>query len=362
MSAFATTRLIIDLDALRANYRTFARRGAVAAVVKADAYGFGVAHIAPVLEDEGCRDFFVATVDEGIALRRVLGRTHIYVLSGPTDVDAAAALAEASVTPVLNNAHQVDLWRRHKTHAVAVQFDTGMHRLGFHPDTDVEVFAGLNVDLVISHLACADTPEHTMNAEQAECFARVRRMFPDTAHGLANSAGMLSDAAADGTGATRQDEARELSRVGIGLYGCSPFAREMSGRERVVPVATFEAQVVDLRVVQAGGSIGYGAEYTAPERRTIAVLGAGYADGIPRAVAHRTHALYKHHHLPIIGRVSMDLTTVDVSGAPHIGIGDWVQLFGTDPTVEAFADSADTIGYEIFTGIGSRVVRHYIAH
>ena len=339
-------RLLVDLDALRANYRRFAAAAPrVAAVVKADAYGLGAAPVAAALRREGCADFFVATVAEGVALRRGMGDGRIFVFSGPLDEDCAAAMATHDLTPVLNDAAQAARWRPRRDLPAAVHVDTGMNRLGFAADAlDPALFAGLNIRVVLSHLANADEPSDAMNRRQRARFAAVRSLFPNALASLGNSAGALTDAADD------------LVRPGIALYGGNPFSHAPNPMR---PVATLQAQVVALRDVAGGEPIGYGGTYVTGASARVAVLGIGYADGLPRrlrdaAVAHRGT------RLPIIGRVSMDLVQIDATSvAEDIAVGDWLEIFGTTIGVDETAAWADTISYEVLAGIGSRVARCY---
>ena len=340
-------RLTIDLAALRANYRTLAATAPGAgAVVKADGYGLGACRIAEALRREGCADFFVATVAEGMDLAGRLGEARIYVFSGPMDADDAGRMAANSLIPVLNDLAQVALWHRYRHLPVAVHVDTGMHRLGFDFESfDPEPFNGLHVTLVLSHLANADRRGDPLSDRQAARYAALTRHLPAARTSLGNSAGLLSGIAGD------------VARPGIALYGGNPFS---TGRSPMRPVATLEARVVGLRAVGAGEPVGYGGTFRTVRETRIAVLGVGYADGIPRAVSSRGVVAFRGQRLPVVGRISMDLMHVDVTAArPPVAVGDWLEVFGRTVRVDDLAAAAATIPYEILTGIGSRVVRDY---
>ena len=344
----ALARLTVDLRALRANYRRLVDAGSrTAAVVKANAYGLGAVRAVEALCDEGCRDYFVATLSEGIAVRAASRDANVFVLSGPSDDNSAMAMVRHALTPVLNDETQLERWREHRETPAAVHVDTGMQRLGFdHSTFSRSVFDGINVSLVVSHLACADDPVHPMNRRQVERFQRIRAQFPDALGSLANSAGALTGIASD------------LNRAGIALYGGNPFSTRSNPMSAV---ATFEARVLALRAVDADHPIGYGGTYTTERPTRIAVLGAGYADGIPRGLTSDSRVAFDGSRLPIVGRVSMDLLHVDATGRSRdIALGDWVEIFGNTIGVDEVAGWADTIGYELLTRIGERVQRIYV--
>ena len=340
-------RLIVNLDALRANYRRIADAAPNAgAVVKANGYGLGAVPVLRALREEGCGDFFVATLEEGIELRAADDAPRIYVFSGPLDDGDAQAMAQRRLTPVLNDVAQVERWRPHRRLPVAVHVDTGMNRLGFsYGSVRPELFAELNVAVLMTHLANADAPADSMNARQIERFKEVAAKFPNARTSIGNSAGVLLGAHSD------------LARPGIALYGGNPLAAPWSPMR---PVATLEARVVALRTVRDGEPVGYGGAFVADGEIRAAVLGIGYADGVPRRL-HGAEAAYEGIRLPVIGRVSMDMMHVDASAvADRIALGDWVQLFGDSVRVQEVAAWADTIDYELFTRVGARVRRCYV--
>ena len=341
-----TVRLRVDLQALAANYRKFraAAAGEVGAVVKADAYGMGVLAVARALFAAGCRHFFVARAGEGVELRRGLATPRIYVFEGALP-ETVAALAEHGLTPVLNSLGQLSLWRPHCRGSVAVHVDTGMNRLGFPADVGADAFKGHDLSLLVTHLACADEPEHPLNALQARRIKALRMRFPGVPLSIGNSAGVLNGGDFQG----------DLARPGIGLYGGNPW----TGRPNPMrTVAALEAQVVQMRSLAANETVGYGASYRAAAPLPAAVVGIGYADGLPRALSNCGEFHAAERRCPIIGRVSMDLTTIGVAGA-NLNPGNWVEVFGPNISVDEVAEKAGTAAYEIFTGVSPRVRRIY---
>lgn len=336
-------RLKVDLSALVANYRslrTIAAPSQCAAVVKADAYGLGLVDVSDALSAEGCRSFFVSEVYEGILLRERLPRAEIFILSGITRSTAASCL-EAALTPVLGNPNQIEIWRKlaGARHPVAIKVDTGMTRLGLRWDeVRPREFAGLEIGLVMTHLACADTPAHPLNEQQVERFKRVSAAFPGVRTSIGNSAGTLI-----GT-KTRGD----LCRCGIGIFGGNPLA---DGGNPFTPVAYLEGQVLQITTLSKDESVGYGASFRAARNLRVATLGIGYANGLPRALSNLGEAAKGGETFPIVGRVSMNLTTIAVNPQSHIEIGDWVQLIGDVIEIDEIARLTNTIAYEVLTGI-----------
>lgn len=357
-------RLTIDLAALRANYGLIAAHAAparAAAVVKADAYGLGAAQVAPVLAEAGCRDFFVAVITEAFELAPLLpAEARIYVLNG-LPPGAEAACAAAGVIPVLNSLGQVGRWRAEARRrgvrlAGVIQVDSGMSRLGLAPSDIDQLPAGLTEDvevvLVMSHLACGDTPGAAANQEQLARFeALADRIGPGLPRSLANSAGVF----------IAPEFRQDLVRPGLALYGAAPIEDAASP---VRPVVRLEARVIQLRTVEAGAGVGYGLTYVARETQRLATIGVGYADGWPRRLGGRAAAYLGDVRLPIVGRVSMDSMTLDVSDLPQgaLAEGDFVELIGPHQTLEAVAAGAETIAYEILTGLGKRYARTYLTH
>jgi alanine racemase len=352
----APATLHIDLEALAANYAALVRvagGSTVAGVVKANAYGLGVGPVAACLVAAGCRDFFVSSLSEGIELRSLQPAARIFVLEGATG--ATALCLRQRLVPVLNTVAEVEAWRRFGEGApAALQIDTGMARAGLDAD-DVErlatmpgLGAALRLELVLTHLACADEPEHPLNRVQVERFATLRRHWPTVPVSIGNSAGTLLGPAYRG----------DLVRPGIALYGGRPFVRGLNPMREVVRLT---ARVLQLRDVPAGSTAGYGASWQARADARIATVGAGYADGYPRTLGNRGVAAIAGHRIPVVGRISMDLTTLDVTALPTglLRVGDEVDLFGGGIPLEEAAELAGTVNYELIARLSTRVDRRY---
>jgi len=347
--------LRVDLDALARNYRTLRERakpGECAAVVKADAYGLGVERVARRLLREGCRRFFVATLAEAQTLRAVAPDAEIAVFEGAL-ASTADALAKIEARPVLSTLEQIERWRGRGR--ALLHLDSGINRLGLSAADAAaladrrELLADLKLDFVMTHLACADEPEHPLNAEQLARFAQMRALWPGVRTSIGNSAGTLLD------GAHRGD----LGRPGIALYGGNPFASRPNPMEAV---ATLTAPILQIRDIAEPATVGYGATYVATPPARIAVVGIGYADGYPRNLGNVGTAAVRGRRVPVVGRVSMDLLTVDVGAVPQdeVHVGDAVELIGPTVGVDEVAAAAGTISYEILTGMGRRLVREYV--
>lgn len=351
-SAPATLR--IDLDALARNYRLLRDRAAPAecsAVVKANAYGLGVERVVQRLLREGCRRFFVATAAEASEVRSLAPVAEICVFEGAlaSTVDALVALG---ARPVLNTFEQVERWRGHGP--ALLHLDTGMNRLGLGASEVAalavrkDVLADLELDFVMTHLACADEPDHPLNGEQLARFELLRRQLPAARTSIGNSAGTLLD------GSYRGD----LVRPGIALYGGNPFSDRPNP---MAPVVTLTAPILQLRDIGEPQTVGYGATYLASPPARLAVVGIGYADGYPRNLGNAGTAAIAGRRVPVVGRVSMDLIALDVGGLPRdaVRVGDAVELIGLTVGLDDVAAAAGTISYEILTGLGGRLVRQY---
>jgi len=344
MTAPAT--LTVDLNALSHNFHALEAAAGVAAhpVVKADAYGLGAVPVAARLLAEGARTFFVARLEEGVALRVALGPApRIYVLDGCVG-DAAATLKATDLLPVLNHGDQLTAWQSAGGGTCGIQIDTGMNRLGFRVEEAPEQFAGL--DLVMSHLACADDPAQPMNRQQRDAFAAVATRYPAALKSLANSGGCFLG---PGYGF-------DAVRPGICLYGGGPEGRP---DPRLKPVATLTAEVLQVRTVPAGESVGYSRGFIAGTLRRIATCGAGYADGVLRSNAAAGRVWAAGALRPLLGRVSMDVITIDVTGLDIVA-GDRVELLGPHRLLDDAAGAAGTISYELLTSVGTRVARRYV--
>ncbi|MGZ9115031.1 MAG: alanine racemase [Brevundimonas sp.] len=342
----APASLTIDLNALAANFRTLeaASGTPVHPVVKADSYGLGAATCAARLTAEGARTFFVARTSEGERLRTALGPdVAIYVLDGCLTGRALRLLA-ARLKPVLNTDAQLAEWREAGGGACGLQIDTGMNRLGFRAEDAPAPFEGL--DLVLSHLACADDPSEPMNARQRDAFAAAAGRYPGTVRSFANSGGAFLG----------PDYAFDALRPGICLYGGGPEGRP---DDRIKPVATLAAEVLQVRDVPAGESVGYSRGFVAVKLTRIATCATGYADGVLRAYSPKGLVFVAGELRPIVGRVSMDVCAVDVTGL-EVAVGDRVELFGANRMLDDAAAAAGTIAYELLTSVTARVPRVYV--
>lgn len=342
----APATLTIDLSALAANFRTLEAAGGapVHPVVKADAYGLGAAACAKRLMAEGARTFFVARTGEGERLRTALGAEPlIYVLDGCLG-GRAGRLKGSDLRPVLNTGAQMTEWQAAGGGPCGLQIDTGMNRLGFRPEDAPEPFAGL--ELVLSHLACADDPAEPMNARQRDAFASAAQRYPGAVRSFANSGGAFLG----------PDYAFDALRPGISLYGGGPEGRP---DPRIQPVATLSAEVLQVREVPAGESVGYSRGFVAVGPRRIATCATGYADGVLRSSSPDGCVFVAGELRPIVGRISMDVCAVDVTGL-KVAVGDRVELFGPNRMLDDAAAAAGTISYELLSSVTARVPRVYV--
>ena len=366
--------LTVDLSAVAANWRAVRATAAGAeagAVVKADAYGLGMEPVARRLAEEGCGSFFVAEAREGAALRAMLPGVAIYVLNGLFPGTAALYRA-AGLVPCLASMTELAEWRDAAKHAgtrlpAALHFDSGLNRLGMSAAdaaaiaADAALAEGIDVRLVMSHLACADDATSPRNAEQLRRFREMRAVlgarFADARASLANSPGVFLG----------PDYHFDLVRPGVGLYGGNPHSGAANPFRAAV---TVEARVLAVRTLEAGDAVGYGATWRASAPARIAVLSAGYADGYFRALSRtsdeKTQEKGGHVHIagytvPVAGRVSMDMMAVDISAVPEglIQRGDMAELIGPNISVDDVGFRAGTIGYEILTSLGRRYMRRY---
>lgn len=335
-------RLRIDLDAVAGNWRKLNALAPSAGVVKADAYGLGMDRVAPALHRAGCAMFFVAELEEGAALRTLLPDVEIAVLSAPVD-GFQAAYRDYRLLPVLNHAGDLAAWPGEDA---VLHIDTGMTRLGLDP-ADAAALEGRRFRLVMSHLACADEPDHRLNVAQHRLFAELAGRF-DAPASLANSSGIFL-----GPG-YRFD----VARPGMALYGLNPTPGLPNPMR---PVVRLEARVLQVREVDRALTVGYGATAEARPGQRLATVAAGYADGYLRAASPRAGALLHGRRVPLVGRVSMDSIVLDVTGLPpgSVNPGDWAVLIGEGMDADALAEAAGTIGYEVLTSLGARYSRSY---
>ena len=338
-------RLTIDLNAIAANWQRLDRlsRCETGATVKADGYGLGAAQVARKLAQSGARKFFVALAEEGAAIRQALGNgPEIYVYSGHMAQDAQT-LRNLGLIPLINSAEQL---ARHfeslPGHPFGIQLDSGMNRLGMEPREwaavrDIALQAGPR--LIMSHLACADDPDHLMNTQQADEF-RAMTEGCDVPRSLAATGGVLLGQAFH----------FDLTRPGIGLYGGAPFLD-------AYPVVQLALPVIQTRDLEAGEAVGYNCTWHAGQPTRLATVAAGYADGILRSLSNKATLWAGDTPCPVVGRVSMDLITVDVT---HLAeLPEALDLLGAHQGIDDLALDAGTIGYEILTSLGSRYRRRY---
>ena len=344
----ASATLSVDLNAIATNWRALDRASAsgvqTAAVVKADAYGLGVSRVARALAQAGARRFFVALAEEGAALRQTLGPgPQICVLTGHMPGDTEM-IHDLDLTPMLNSLDQIT---RHLESLpglpFGVQLDTGMNRLGV-AELEWEAVAPYLLEagpeLILSHLACAEDPDHPANEAQLARF-----------HKMTDGTGVPRSFAATGGILLGPRYHFDLTRAGIGLYGGRPY-------EAALPVIALSLPVVQTRVLAPGDFVGYGATWTAEHPTTLASLVCGYADGVLRTLSNRATVWDGDTPCPVVGRVSMDLLTVDISHLPELPRS--LDLIGPHQSVDDLADVAGTIGYEVLTGLGPRLHRRYL--
>ena len=352
--------LTIDLGAIASNYGLLRARvaGGCAAVVKADAYGLGAERVGPALAAVGCTDFFVAHLGEGIALRNAAGpNPRIHVLNGLLPGEERECLRQ-DLVPVLNDLGQIQAWSAAARQAgralpATVHLDTGMSRLGLTPGeagrlaAEPARLAGLDLRLWMSHLACADEPEHPLNGRQLAELHALLRPLPKAAVSFANSSGIFLGA----------DYHFDLARPGCALYGINPVPGRPNPMKQV---ATLGTKVLQIRVIDRPQTVGYGATHQAAGPTRVATIAVGYADGWLRSLSNRGFAVVNGTKVPFIGRVSMDLITIDVTTLPDLKAGDLVHLMDDRLTSDHVGDLAGTIGYEVMTRIGGRFHRHYL--
>lgn len=360
--------LTIDLDAIAANYRLLRQRvgpAVCAAAVKADGYGLGAIQVAPTLYQAGCRDFFVATLDEGLVLREVIGSdARIFILNGLATGNIELML-RVGLTPVLNGPRDAEIWagwdwagHGDQPLPAVLQLDTGMSRLGFGQRDLDRLLAGDFLDrfppaLVISHLGCADDPAAPMNAMQLAAFrARLAVLKPRLGSAfnasLAASSGIFLGA----------DYHFDLVRPGAALYGINPLPGQPNPLR---PVLGLQAKILQVHDVDAGTLVGYGATHKCAHPTRLATIGCGYADGLFRALSSQGAVHVGDYRAPIVGRVSMDLLSIDVGAVPPdlARPGLTVDIIGPHQDVDTLARDAGTIGYEVLTGLGPRFHRRY---
>ena len=358
--------LTIDLDIIKDNYQTLQKictTAEVGAAVKANCYGLGVQQIAPMLANSGCRHFFVANKDEGVALRGVLDNIHntpnIYVLNGYFVGDKSDFI-RCNLIPVLNSLKQLELWQDlahqlNKKLPCFLHIDTGMNRLGI-PEREVRILSedidGINVLCVMSHLSSSEEPDNEENAGQLMKFQKISALFPSAKKSLVNSSGIFLG----------PEYHFGIARPGVALYGVNPTPYLL---ESVIknPV-NLMAPIVQIKDLDEGQYVGYNGTYQASEAHLVATLPLGYADGYSRSLSNKGIVFINDKPAPVIGRVSMDLITIDVSKIPaeELFLGQKVEIIGKNMSLDKIANIAGTNGYEILTMLGNRYHRVYTAY
>jgi alanine racemase len=352
--------LEIDLGAIAANWRRLRDRvkpgTETAAVVKADAYGLGMAPVASALHAAGCRLFFVANLSEGLALRRALPDARIAILNGFAS-GSGREFETARLIPVLNDLEQIEAWRAAKFEsrpAAMLHVDTGMSRLGLPPRevdqlaASPSLLSGVTLAGILSHLACADDRKSPRNPLQLRDFRAALKRLPKAAAGLAASSGMFLG----------RPYHFDLVRPGAALYGVNPLPER---RNPMAQAVYLKAKILQVREIDRGGTVGYGAVHRMARNGRVATVGVGYADGWFRSASPRASAGIAGRRVPIIGRISMDLLTIDVTGIDpaHARVGLYVDLLDDSYGINEFARDAGTIGYEVLTALGPRHHRIY---
>lgn len=351
--------LEVDLDALAANWRLLASRAGRAecgAVVKADGYGLGAPEVAGALYEAGCRTFFVTYPGEALALRPLLADARLCVLHGVSDGSEAEAAA-AGLVPVLNQIDEIRRWRQTAARLgrrlpAIVHLDTGMNRLGLGAADAASLAAepglldGIALAGWMSHLSCADLPDHPMTAQQVARFDQLLATLPAAPASLANSSGHFRG----------PELLRDLTRPGAALYGVNPTPEATNPMR---PVVRLLGRILQTREVEAPAAVGYGADHRVAGRATIATIAIGYADGYHRALGSRGFVRIGGIRAPVVGRISMDLMTVDASAVPPavLAAARHAEIIGGERDIDAVAAEAGTIGYEILTGLGPRMRR-----
>jgi alanine racemase len=367
----APVRLTVDLGALVDNWREMARRSGsanAAAVLKADAYGLGLEDCGTALYEAGARDFFVAVAQEGVTLRTYAPDARIYVLSGIWP-GQERLFFEHDLVPVLVSEEQLAFWMavttEHGDHPCALHVDTGFNRLGIPLEeaiafaNDVSRPASFSPVMVMSHLHSGDTPSSPLNRAQLESFQRVAEAFEGIPASLAASGGIFLG----------PEYHFDLTRPGIAVYG----GESVGGMQALKPVVTAEARVVQIRDALSGSTVSYGATHQLSRNSRLAIASVGYADGYLRSLSGSgvpiraggtpgAFGFVAGHRVPVIGRITMDLTIFDVTDVPpsDIKAGDYIELFGRNVLLDDVARAAGSIGYELLTGLGLRYERRYI--
>lgn len=356
-----TSVLEVDTKAIAHNYKAlkhFLPHSTCTAVLKADAYGFGIKAIAPVLREEGCQHFFVAHIEEGIVLRSLLNDPVIYVLSGLLP-QTEGYFIEHSLTPIINDFEMLNKWveegqKRQKKLPCALHIDTGMRRNGFDSINLGKLFTSsallnnLDVHFVMSHLVSSQTPHDPLNHQQKELFDHLRQQLPQAKASLADTGGIYLGPAFH----------YDFIRTGKGLFGLYTPPKDQSPLQ---PCLRFLGRVLQIRAAHKGETVGYGATHTLTRNSKLATIGIGFADGYDLRLSNNGFASFQQVKAPVVGRISMDYTVVDVTDVPEslCYVGGWAELINQTMTLDTLAHSIGTHSRELSTGFSSRVTRIY---
>lgn len=352
-----TVRLSIDRGAIARNYFYLKEKSGpvpCGAAVKANAYGCGIDLVIPTLLKTGCTDFFVADAIEGEMVRKLAPSSNIYIFNGFLAQSADKIFAN-NLIPIICSTHQLSQWQQLQTqHPYAIQFDTGMNRLGIRHSDASSILNNLSEKpaLLLSHFANADQPDNAKNNDQLRAFSLITSTYPGIKASMANSAALISNPASH----------FQITRPGIAIYGGNPFVDRKNPME---PVVKLEAQIIDIKTVKKHETISYGGTFKADKDMKIAVVGMGYADGLPRSASGSGVRLRKTlpegmscflngYHMPNVGRITMDLSMFDCSRLKKddIKIGDWIEIIGENISIDELADVSGMVSYEILTSFG----------
>ena len=355
--------LEINIDSIIHNYQLINNKVGnteCAAVLKADAYGMGASVIAKALDKAGCSTFFVATIDEGIELRACFSKNEkqIAVLSGLLE-GSEDIFYSNKLTPVLNDTEQIKKWaiynKQKKISAPSIlHVDTGMNRLGLTINELYDIIKNptelkeLHVEWIMSHLACGDQPRDIMNEKQLSVFLNAKKEFPNVKASLANSAGVFLG----------QSYHLDMVRPGIALYGSGSGSIPSKPLKQVIKLYS---RILQIRTLSTGASVGYGASYRVSEATRVATVGLGYADGYLRSLSNCSWVFFNGLRLPVIGRISMDYITIDITqiASEKIKTGDFIEIIGDKFTLDDLATVANTVPHELLTRLGTRHHRIY---
>ena len=352
--------LLVSLENIKKNYeflKTKVKDSDLGISIKADAYGLGLKKVCSSLLKVGCKTFFVATPNEALETIKIAENADIYVLNGVTEKKIAITLIKKGIKIVINNKDQLEKLinisiEKNFKPACALHIDTGMNRLGIDLESMEEMYSlakkHLNILLIMSHLSCSENKMSKVNNYQLDKFKSIKNKFKKykkLRYSLANSNGILLN----------KKFHFNLCRPGGLIYGLTLSNCSVKG---IKAVTRLLARVLQVKKIKKGEYVGYGENYKADRKLIIATIGIGYSDGLPRSFS--GSAYYKKFEFPIIGSISMDLCTIDISEYESLKVNDWVEIFGQSNSIEDFASNCGTITYEIASKIGSRVKRIYL--